>query len=143
MGHARGVRVAVDDKEVRPVGGDDEPLLALHREPAVLQLRPGRGAEEIGAAPGFRQGLGGNQIPLEQRLEELLLLLLRPEGVEGLPYDGGHREGAAEGRPEDAHLLQGGDLRAPGETRTAVLLVEAQAEEVVVPQCLDELMTFR
>ena len=48
-----------------------------------------------------------------------------------------------EGRPEDAHLLQGGDLRAPGETTTAVLLVEAQAEEVVVPQCLDELMTFR
>jgi hypothetical protein len=56
--------------------------------------------------------------------------------VEGLPHDRGHGEGAAEGGPEDAHLLQGGDFGTPGETPAAVLPVEAQAEKVMVPQGL-------
>jgi hypothetical protein len=57
--------------------------------------------------------------------------------VEGLAYDGGHREGAAESGPEDPHLFEGGDLGAPGEAAAAVLLVEAQAEEVMVSQDLE------
>ncbi len=58
MGLPLGIRVAIDDKEVRPVGGNDETLLTPDDKMIALEFRPGRGAEEIGAAPGFGKGFG-------------------------------------------------------------------------------------
>jgi len=139
VGFTRGIGIAIDDEEVRPVGGDDETFLSTDNEMVALELRPRRGAEEIGAAPGFGQGFGGDQLPLQERLEEFFLLLFRPEGVEGLTDDRRHGEGAGEGRPQDADLLEGGDFGAPGQAATALLFREAQTEQVPVSQCLDKL----
>jgi hypothetical protein len=63
VGLPRGIRVAIDDEEIRSVGGDDETLLAPDDKMVALELRPRCGAEEIGAAPGFGEGFGGDQIP--------------------------------------------------------------------------------
>jgi len=133
------VRVAVNDEEIRTFRRDDETLLSADGERIALKIGLCRGAEEVRSTPRLRERLSRNEIAAKQGLEEFLLLFPASVGDECLSDDRGHREGATQRCAEDPNLLQGGDLRRPGKSPSAIFLRKSKPQQVPLSQGLHEI----
>ena len=107
----------------------NQPSFSSARVVAPKKSEPPRGSVSASAeirsplSSGFRNFSFCSSVPKEWRAWPTI------EGIE---------KAQPSAVPEDPHLLQGGDLGAPGEAAAAVLSVEAQAEEVALAQGLHE-----
>ena len=135
-----GIRIGLreDGVEVRDAGVRDEALAAV--EDVLVAVadrgRPHRG--RVGAGAGFGQRVGGQPLAARELRQVLLLLLLRPGELEAERAELLHREQQAARRADLRDLLDRDQREQRAGARAAPLLVEEEAEELVLAEELDD-----
>src|SRR5208337_3677979 len=130
-----GVRIevcpAVDKKEVRPLCAYHKALLAVDHKMIPFENSLGSSPEEVGAAPGFRQCLGCNELAFEVGFEITLFLIISAEPVEGLAHYGRHDKGAPKCHAQAPDLFLSSHLGDPAHLPAAILLGKSDSSQVV------------
>ena len=134
MGLLVKVGSAVNQKNIGFGGTHNKTFLAIDDEMIVFQNRGCRGTKKVRTTSWFRQCFSTDEPALQDRFEEFFFLGLGSKYVQCFTDDGGHHKCASQRSSQDTDFLFCNDLCGPGQTASAPLWIEAQAQKVFFGQ---------